>query len=358
MTRSFLAPFALALALAACNEPPKPAEVKQDRPVLVVKAHYYAKTADRTFPGVVRPRVESDLGFRIAGKVLRRMVDNGATVEAGQTLAALDDSDLKLQREQAQAELDAAHSSLATAQGAQKRSAELRKEGFSTKADIERLQAVADEAQGRVQKATRALALSENALTYATLKAEKAGVVTSLLMEAGQVVAAGQPAVRVAYLDEKEVLVAVPEGLVEQAKRGNAQVSLWSAPGTRYPASLRELSPAADSATRTYAARFSLPTAGPEVKLGMTASLVLSDQSPLAVRLPLSALFDQGQGPHVFVVDPDTGVLTLKPVGVAGYEANAVVISAGLAEGESVVALGVQKLDPGQKVRVVQSVGY
>lgn len=348
----------LALALGACGEAKKPAEVKLDRPVLVVAAHYLGKSADRTYPGVVRPRVESDLGFRVAGKVASRLVDNGAAVAAGQTLAVLDDSDLKLQREQAAAEIDAAQSALATALAAQKRSADLRKEGFSTKADIEKLQSASDEAQARVQKGQRALALAQNALAYANLKAERAGVVTATFVEPGQVVAAGQAAIRIAYLDQKEVLVAVPEGLVEQVTRGKAQVSLWSVPGRLYPAKLREMSPAANSATRTYAARFSVPGAGDEMQLGMTASLTISDDAPPVARLPLAALFDQGQGPNVFVVDPDSGGLTLKPVEIVGYEAGAVAVRGGVNEGDLVVALGAQKLDPAQKVRVVTALAY
>ena len=356
MTR--MLPLALALALAGCSEAKKPETVKLDRPVLAVTARYQSRIADRTLPGTVRPRIESDLGFRVGGKVARRLADTGAVVAAGQTLALLDDTDLKLQREQASAEIDAARSALATATGAQKRTSDLIKEGFSTKADFEKLQAAKDEAQGRFQKGQRALALAENALAYATLKAERAGVVTATFVEAGQVVPAGQPAVRVAYLDEKEVLVAVPEGLVEAVSRGRAQVSLWSAAGSSYPAKLRELAPAADAATRTYAARFSVPAAGPEMQLGMTASVTISDSAPPVVRLPLAALFDQGRGPHVFVVDPQTHALTLQPVEVAGYEAETVVLRSGVAEGDLVVALGVQKLDVGQKVRIVTALGF
>ena len=359
MTRAarVLAALPLVLALAACNEAKKPEVAKLDRPVLVVTAHYRSKDAGRILPGVVKPRIESDLGFRVPGKVARRLVDNGAAVAAGQTLAMLDDTDFKLQREQAGAEFDAAGSALSTATNALKRTADLRKEGFSTKADLEKLQLAMDEAQGRVNKAQRAVALAENALTYATLTAGTAGVVTAALVEAGQVVAAGQPAMRVAALDEKEVLVAVPEVMVDAVARGEATVSLWSVPGSSYPARLRELSPAADTATRTYAARFSVPGAGTEMQLGMTASVAVSGHSPPVARLPLAALFDQGGGPHVFVVDGD-GALTLKPVEVVGYEADQVVLRGGVDEGDRVVALGVQKLDAGQKVRVVAAQGF
>ena len=204
----------------------------------------------------------------------------------------------------------------------------------------------------------RALSLAENALAYASLNADRDGVVTAVNIEVGQVVTAGQPAVRVAYLDEKEILVAIPESVVAQVRQGSANASLWAAPTKIYPVTLRELSPAADPATRTYAARYAIPNAGPDVQLGMTATLTLADAAPPAARLPLAAIFDQGKGPNMFVVDAASGMLTLKPIEIAGFESNAVLVRSGIAEGDLVVALGTQKLDPAQKVRVVTSLTY
>ena len=174
----------------------------------------------------------------------------------------------------------------------------------------------------------------------------------------GQVGAAGQTAIRVARFAEKEAEVAIPETLVGRAKEGVASVTLWSEPDKKYAAKLREIAPSADPATRTYLAKFSLPGAGDSVSLGMTATLTLADPAADRVaRLPLSALYSQGGSPSLYVVD-DAGNIALKPVTVKGYESENVVIADGVDEGARVVALGVQKLDPAQKVRVVSSLSF
>jgi RND family efflux transporter MFP subunit len=153
-------------------------------------------------------------------------------------------------------------------------------------------------------------------------------------------------------------VVAIPETLLGRAKDGVATVTLWSDPNKKYAAKLREIAPAADPATRTYLAKFSLPDAGDAVSLGMTATLTLSDPETTRVaRLPLSALFNEGGDPSFYVVG-DNGDVVLKPVKVKSYESNDVVVSAGVDEGARVVALGVQKLDPAQKVRVVSSLSF
>src|SRR5690606_27190694 len=198
-----------------------------------------------------------------------------------------------------------------------------------------------------------------NNLSYATLTADTDGVVTATLVEPGQVVAAGQTAIRVARLGEKEAIVAVPETLLARVRQGEATVTLWSDPDRRYAARLRELSPAADPTTRTYLARFSMPDAGEEVAFGMSATLtVRGGTGEKAARLPLSALFNQGSGPALWVVDRETGSVALKPVTVARYDAREVLVTSGVEEGDEVVALGVQKLDPAQKVRVVEALAY
>jgi RND family efflux transporter MFP subunit len=169
------------------------------------------------------------------------------------------------------------------------------------------------------------------------------------------VVEAGQAAIRVARLSEKEAVIAIPEAQIGHIRDSVASLSLWSDPGRRYEAQLRELSPSADPATRTYLARFAIPQAGPEVQLGMTATVtVATPAAPLVARLPLSALYNQGSGPSVWVVDAE-GQLTLRPVTVAAYEARDVLIAEGVKDGDRVVTLGVQKLDAGQRVRVVQA---
>jgi RND family efflux transporter MFP subunit len=349
---------AMALALAGCNEIAAQ-HAAPIRPVLVASAHYQAQVPDRSFVGIIRPRIESDLGFRVAGKVSRRLVEVGAMVETGQPLATLDEADLRLQAEQAEAESTAAGGVLAQAGAAEARAKELKQKGWSTDAQLDTAKAAGDEARARLNRAERSVELTKNSLSYATLLADAPGVVTATLIEPGQVVTAGQTAIRVARLSEKEVVVAIPETLLAHARSGEAHVSIWSQPDKLYVAKLRELAPSADPATRTYLAKFSMPGAGDDVQLGMTATLILSDSAGERVaRLPLSALFNQGAGPSVYVADAKTGVVTLKPVAVKAYGSNDVLIVGGVDEGASVIALGVQKLDPAEKVKVVSSLSF
>ena len=346
------------LALAACD-PMTAQPLAPVRPVLVTQVRYQPQVSERSFVGTIRPRIESDLGFRVAGKVSKRLVEVGTRVEAGQTLAVLDEVDLGLQAEQAAAELRAATGVLAQASAAEMRAKELRQKGWSTDAQLDQAKAGADEARARLNRAERSVELTKNSLSYATLVADTAGVVTATLIEPGQVVTAGQTAIRLARLAEKEVVVAIPETLLTRANSGEAQVSIWSNPDKRYVAKLRELAPSADAATRTYLAKFSMPEAGDEVQLGMTATLTLSDSaSDRVARLPLSALFNQGEGPSLYVADAKSGAITLKRVSVKSYEREDVLISDGVEEGANVVALGVQKLDPAQKVKIVSSLSF
>jgi RND family efflux transporter MFP subunit len=295
----------------------------------------------------------------VAGKVQKRLVEVGALVAAGQPLATLEETDLRLQAEQAEAEFRAATGVLAQAAAAENRATDLRAKGWATDAQLDQARATADEARARLNRAQWSVELTKNTLSYATLIADAPGVVTATLIEPGQVVAAGQTAVRVARLAEKEVVVAIPEALLARARSGEARVSIWSNPDKRYVAKLRELAPSADAATRTYLAKFSIPEADDDVQLGMTATLSLSDPaSPRLARLPLSALFNQGDGPSLYVADARSGAITRKRVTVRGYESNDVLIDGGVEEGTDVVVVGVQKLDPAQKVRVVSSLSF
>src|SRR4051794_15594506 len=367
LVRSFLSSYskflagmslaALAIALTGCNE--KVAEkAAPGRPVLVVTIHYEAESPERSFVGAIRPRIEADTGFRVPGKVAKRLVEVGQTVDVGQPLATLDEVDLKLQAEQAEAEFRAATGVLAQASAAETRAKELRAKGWTTDAQMDQAKASADEARARLNRAERSVELTRNSLSYATLIADTRGVVTATLIEPGVVVAAGQAAIRVARFAEKEAVVAIPETLLERAKTGSAYVTLWSEADKKYAAKLREIAPAADPATRTYLAKFSLPDADDKVSLGMTATLTLADAATERVaKLPLSALFSQGSNPSLYTVD-DAGAVKLQPVIVKSYESNAVVIAGGVNEGAKVVALGVQKIDPAQKVRVVSALSF
>src|SRR5216684_826323 len=341
----------MAIALTGCNEVVAE-KAAPSRPVLVSTVHYEPESPERSFVGTIKPRIETDMGFRVPGKVAKRLVD------VGQSLATLDEVDLKLQAEQADAEFHAATGVLAQAAAAETRAKDLRAKGWTTDAQLDQAKAAGDEARARLNRAERSVELTKNSLSYATLVADTRGVVTATLIDAGQVVASGQTAIRVARFAEKEAVVSIPETLVGRAKDGAASVTLWSEPDKKYAAKLREVAPSADPATRTYLAKFSLPDAGETVSLGMTATLTLTDPATTRVaRLPLSALFSQGGDPSLYIVD-DKGEVALKPVTVKSYESNCVVISGGVDEGAKVVALGVQKLDPAQKVRVVSSLSF
>src|SRR6201995_1227622 len=236
-------------ALTGCNE--KAAEVAAPgRPVLVATVHYEAESPERSFVGTIKPRIETDMGFRVPGKVAKRLVEVGDTVAVGEPLATLDEGDLKLQAEQAEAEFSAATGVLAQAGAAEQRAKDLRAKGWATDAQLDTARAAADEARARLNRAERSVELTKNSLSYATLVADTRGVVTATLIDAGQVVAAGQTAIRVARFAEKEAVVAIPETLVFRAKDGTASVTLWSEPNKKYAATLREVAPSADPATR------------------------------------------------------------------------------------------------------------
>ena len=347
----------LTIALTGCNDTVAE-KASPGRPVLVATVHYEAESPERSFVGTIKPRIETDMGFRVPGKVAKRLVEVGQTVDVGQPLATLDEIDLKLQAEQAEAELRAATGVLAQAAAAETRARDLRGKGWATDAQLDQAKAAGDEARARLNRAERSVDLTRNSLSYATLEADTRGVVTATLVEPGQVVASGQTAIRVARFAEKEAVVAIPETLLGRAKDGVASVTLWSEPGRKYPAKLREVAPSADPATRTYLAKFSLPDADDRVSLGMTATLTLADRATERVaRLPLSALFSEGGDPSFYIVDAN-GDVALKPVTVKSYETDQVVISGGVEEGAKVVTLGVQKLDPAQKVRVVSSLSF
>ena len=295
----------------------------------------------------------SNLGFRVSGKVIKRFVEVGQRVKAGEPLATLDDTDFKLQKEQSDAEYAASNVALMQATSDEARAIKLKRDGWTAQAALDRARSAAQEARGRNTRAARAVELARNSLDYATLRADTDGLVTSTSIEPGQVVAAGAPAVRVARAGELEAAVALPEGYARTASAGDARLFLWSNPGKMYRAKLRELSPSADPATRNFVARFTIIGADAAISLGMSATLLIasSDATPV-ISVPLSALFNQGSGAALWRVEAD-GSLDLAPVKVVRYETNTAMVSGQLKEGENIVVLGVHKLDAGQKVRVI-----
>ncbi|WP_416221155.1 efflux RND transporter periplasmic adaptor subunit [Rhodopseudomonas palustris] len=363
---SFFAPSCVlvaALLLSACDSASSKGDGSNNdpsvaRPVMVAPVRFDERARKRTFAATIRPSIESDLGFRVSGKVAQRLVRNGDRVHKGQALLTLDANDLRLQLDQAEAEVKAAKTNLTQAEADERRATELQRKGWAANATVEKGHAVAEEARSRLIRAQRSLELALNARDYATLEADADGVITATLVEPGQVITSGQAAVRLARLPEMEAQVALPETYVEQVRNATATLSLWSLPNRTFEVRLKELSLAADPTTRTYAARFSIPDAGEALRLGMSATLTLREMSAgHSARLPLTALFDHGSGPSVWVVDGE-GRLTGRRVEIDRYDDRAVLISSGVAEGERVVALGVEKLDPGLTVRAISTLTY
>src|SRR3954463_4738204 len=344
---------AMLFVLAGCEANTAPA-IKAERPVQVLRVNFEQENAAREFVGIVRARYEADLGFRVAGKIVARLVNVGDRVRAGDVVARLDPQDLRLQTESAEAELSAAESNLAQAAADHERYTALRTRGYASVADFDRKKWAKDEAEGRLERAKRALDLARNQLDYTDLKANADGVITATLAEAGQVVAIGQAVARLAHRGEKEAVVALPETWLGEARKSNARVTLWSDRDRSFNAVLRELPPQADAGSRTYAARFTIEDADDSVAFGMTATVTLARASDVAiVRLPLSAILNRGTGPFVYVVD-GSGMLSQRPVTVASFSESSAAVTSGISEGDKVVTLGVQKLEAGLKVRTVE----
>ena len=350
---AIVAVVALAPALTACNDAATSATATPVRPVQVQRVAFVPANENREFAGVVRARYETDLGFRVASKMVARLVNVGDRVRAGDVVARLDPRDLQLQAESADAELTAATSNLAQAAADELRYQSLRSRGYAAVADYERKKAAKDEAEGRMERARRALDLAHNQLAYTDLKADADGVITATLAESGQVVALGQAVARLAHRGEMEAVVSLPETRLTETRQSDASVRLWSDPNRRFSARLRELSPQADTATRTYAARFTIENPDDAVALGMTATVVLSHPTDTMVAMvPLAAILNRGTGPTVYRVD-DTGVLERRPVTMSSFNDVAALITSGLEDGDQIVTLGVQMLQAGQKVRAV-----
>ncbi|MBR0659361.1 efflux RND transporter periplasmic adaptor subunit [Neoroseomonas oryzicola] len=352
--RRALPALALLAALPACRdgagqaaapEPPKPVQVAEIR--------FVPAEQPRAFAGVVKARREADIAFRAGGRVQARLVDVGTIVAAGQELARLDPADIALSVRAAEADLAAAEAEFRRAAADAARSRTLLAAGHVAAAYDDQRQATARTAEERVASARAGLDLARNRLGYTVLRAPTDGVVTALVAEVGQVVAEGQPVMRMADPAERELLVQVPEGALPGLAGAEAQAVLWARPGEPVAARLREVSPQADAMLRTYAVRFSLPAAPDWAALGMTGTIRLRAESEPVALLPASALHDRGQGPMVWKVQGERVVAV--PVEVARLGETQVALRGALAEGDRIVALGPQLLDPGTTVRVVQN---
>ncbi|MFL6659483.1 MAG: efflux RND transporter periplasmic adaptor subunit [Massilia sp.] len=342
---------AVALALSACSKAPE--KVEDIRPVRAIVLTANSVDIDAEFPGEVRARVESRLGFRVPGKITVRKVDPGTLVKRGQVLMQLDPQDLRLSQAQSMAALRAAETNRDLAKAELKRYQELRVKNFVSQAVLDQKLSAWHAAQANVDAAQAAYSGQSNQAGYATLVADIDGVVTAVDAEVGQVVTPGTPVVRVAKSGEKEIVIGLPEDKVETLRKvQDVTVRLWANPKVSIPGKIREVSPVADAATRTYAVKVAIPDSAEDVKLGMTALVQFSSTTPQPlIRVPLTALFHEKATTSVWVVE--NGTVKLVPVQVGGTAGNEVVLMGGVKPGQSVVTAGVNLLKQGQKVKVL-----
>ena len=325
------------------------------RPARVTEIAYQQRSRSLVLAGTVVPRIESTLGFRVAGKIVARHVDVGATVRPGDLIAQLDPADYRLAVDNARAALASAEADYTRAKADHERYLNLRGSAAFTPQTLEQRQSLAQTSLARVEQARSQLASAEHNLAYTDLRADAAGVVTAVQAEVGQVMAQGQGVAKVARTDELEILVGVPEHRLKVVREAQAaSFELWSDPGRRFGARLRELSPSADPMTRTYPARFTVINQPDFIGLGMTATLAFErpDAAPVA-EVPLAAIFQRGTQPAVWVVDKQSGAVALRPVVVARWRDDTAAILSGVKDGEWIATAGVHKLEAGQRVKPV-----
>lgn len=355
MRATFLVPLLSVAVLAACTKAePSSAPIRAVRTTTISNE---STGGSYEYAAEVRARTESRLGFRVGGKVVRRVVNVGDTVKAGQVLAQLDPQDLKLGQEAAQASLVAARANLEQSQADFKRFKELRDQGFISSAELERRETALTAAQAQFDQARAQASVQGNQAGYTTLVADANGVITGVDAEPGMVVAAGAPVVRLAHDGPRDVVFNVPEdkvnlvkGLASQPSR--LKVKLWGS-NESLPAQIREVAAAADPVTRTFAVKADLgQTATTAVRLGQTATIMAELPRQAGVtKLPLSALCEVQGTTSVWVVDKATMTVASKPVKLAGAEGNEAVITGGVSAGDIVVTAGVHVLNPGQQVK-------
>lgn len=342
---------ALALALTGCTKHEPVAEVV--RPVQLTRVTLGAGGDSAVFAGEIKPRHETDLGFRIGGKIVARLVDVGARVKRGQVLARLDPADLGLQTEAAKAQLAAAQTEYNFAKAEFERYQTLLDQKFISASALDAKRNALNATRARQAQAKAQLSVTANQASYAALTAHQDGVITAVNGEVGQVVTPGQIVMRLAREDEREVAIAVPENRIGELRTAKEMgVVLWADPSRIHPARVREVAPAVDPATRTFAVRVSILARDPALRWGMTANVVLrGDGIDNAALLPLTALYQQDGKPAVWIFDPNTRKVSLRAVEIGPYREDGVLIRAGLQSGDLVVTAGVHKLIAGQTVR-------
>jgi len=346
---------AVAVVLAACGTQKTTTETV--RPVVAQRVMPGAAAARDVYSGELRARYETDLGFRISGKIVSRLVDAGARVTKGQVLARLDPEDTKLAAQGASAQLASAEADYTLAKSELARYQDLLAKKFISQSAFDSKQNVFTAAQAKVEQARSQAAISSNQANYANLTADADGVIVSVSGEPGQVVAAGQPVLKLAHAGESEVVVNAPEGQLARFKAGqDVAIQLWADPAKPFHGRIREIAGGADPVTRTYAVRVSAVDPPAQAQLGMTANVVFNASADSGiVLLPLSALAGNDEKPAVWVIDPATSRVKLRAVSVGQYREDGVTITSGLNAGEVVVTAGVHKLRDDQAVRFADS---
>ena len=321
------------------------------------------------FTGTVRARYETPLAFRVAGKILKRRIEVGQTVNQGDVLFELDSEDYVLQQRSAEANLLVATASVKQSTAEERRLGELRRSNAISQSEYDLGLSARDVALGRESSTQRQLELAKNQLAYCRLLADTSGVVISVQAETGQVVTAGMPVCILAQVDQLEAVVDIPENRSSLAQGLPASVQFWSLPNEIVSARLRELSPVADTITRTFRARFSIEKPPTAIHLGMTATVTWEEQRPanmgglssesrsIATKIPASAIIQYEGRSAVWLATPEASnpsVFHIRPrmIQVNNYGDKMIEVTSGLSQGQLIVSAGVQKLDEAMKVSI------
>jgi len=342
-------------ALAGCKKEEK-AAAPDIRPVRTVTVEPSEGGETVSLTGEIQPRYQADIGFRVNGKILERPVDVGTQVKKGDLLARLDPQQYRQDFEVAKAEVATAEAEETRSEAQEWRQRELLKNGNTTRVQYDQALKTFKTAQAQLNSARARQVQASDNLDYTELKADNDGVITTVGADPGQVVSAGQMVVRLAQPGEREAVFNVAEALLKNPPRKDptVEVNLVSNPDIRTEGRVRYLSPQADPATRTYTVRVSLPGAPPQMRLGANVTGSVTFNQGSSITIPGSALFQKDGQPAVWLVTKD-GTVQLRPITVERYQGDAVVVGSGLTQGDVVVTAGVQKLLPGQKVRLMQA---
>jgi len=341
-------------ALAAGCKGEAAAEKEFVRPVKVAIVAAAPTGRTLTYSGVVRPRIESAIGFRVGGKIVERAVSVGDRVKVGQVIARLDDTDLKLAEHSAKAAVASARTRRDVARDNLERAKPLLSKQIISQAAYDVRLSEFDAAVSALEAAEAQLRQAANAVGYATLQADKAGIVTAVTAEPGQVVSPGQAVISLAQAGETEIAIALPEqdtGRIAVGQR--ADITLWAGPRTSTEGRIREIAGQADAASRTYAVRVAATNPPEGMRLGMTATVAIRiDEDAAALVVPLTALAQADGVPVVFVVEVGSKTVRRTPITVAGTADEGVRVASGLNAGDMVVTAGVQFLRDGMRVRL------